>query len=155
MRSDVPLMCGKRLHASVRCTQLVQQLHDCRSLWMKQILVSSRPWLRMYWPICIGHALWTLVRRCVCTGTSALPILWSGEELGLGLYACAADLSWHVLALSMQASVLQSRCGALTQSLHLLLCLVYCRDLQTQGDALVENPLRCSSCRVVCMSLMH
>ena len=114
---------------------------DCRPPKQPQTLQSLqrlRLWLRVCWPTCISHAPWTAVRRCVCMGTSTIPTLWPGTELGLALHACAASLIWHVLALSIQASVLHSRCGAPAQSLHLLLSrsLVYCLTLQSQVDAL-------------------
>ena len=38
-------------------------------------------------------------------GISAIPTLWPGTELGLALYACAASLIWHVLALTLQSQV--------------------------------------------------
>ena len=148
--SPMPLIYGERLHASVCCTRLSSSCVDCRSsrrspkvLQSLQGLQSWRLRLKRCWPICTSHALWTLVRRCVFMGTSALPTSWSGTELGFGLYACAAILIWHLLALRLQASVLQSRCGALARSLHLLLsgCLVCCRGLQTRVGALGASAL--------------
>ena len=152
MRSRVPLTCGKRLHASVRCIPLIQDLHGLQDskegaelAELKDLAENVLANLHEPCPLGAGEAV------CV-HGDLRAPNLMVRYRLGGGLYACAANLSWHVLALGMQASVLQSRCGA-------LLSLVYCRNLQTQVDALgpplLQQPpcsLHEASCTDACRS---